>query len=170
MLKEKIEKILNEQILHEAYSSQLYLAMATWAEQKGYDGTTEFLYAHADEEREHMLKLFHYVNERGGKAVVPALDQPPVDYTSVKEVFEKIYEHEKMISEKINDIADLTLQEKDYSTHTFIQWYINEQIEEERLASTILDRLELLGDDKARMYMFDRDIMSIRNQASDEGE
>ena len=103
MLSEKVEKVLNEQIQLESFSSQLYLAMASWAERSGYEGTANFLYDHSDEERQHMLRLFHYVNYRGGQAHVGAIEAPAQDYDSVQDIFEQILEHEVYISQKINE-------------------------------------------------------------------
>ncbi len=161
MLSEKVEKVLNEQIQLEGYSSQLYLAMASWAEKSGYEGTANFLYDHSDEERQHMLRLFHYVNDRGGHAVAGAIDSPSQTYESVQDVFEQILEHEVFISQKINELVGTCLDERDFTTQAFLQWYVNEQIEEESVFRSILDKIMLLGDDKARMYMFDRDIASM---------
>ncbi|NJO88070.1 MAG: ferritin [Chloroflexia bacterium] len=165
MLKEKVEKALNDQIELEAYSSQLYLAMASWAEKSGYNGSAEFLYIHADEERIHMLKLFHYINDREGYAIVPALKQPPFKFDSIKAVFKEILDHERMISNKINELVSTCVEEKDFTTQNFLQWYVSEQIEEENLAKTNLDKLNLLGDAKANMYLFDKD-MATRSKAS----
>lgn len=153
----------------EAESSQAYLAMASWAEiQPGLDGVTDFFYKQSDEERLHMLKLIRYINERGGFAVVPPLPQPNITFQSLKRVFEELLKHELKVSESINDIVDLALKEKDFSTHNFLQWYVSEQIEEERLARTLNDKLELVGDDKSGIYLFDRDIMLFRTAASKE--
>ncbi len=161
MLKEKVEKTLNEQIELEQFSSQLYLAMASWAEKNGYNGTANFLYEHSDEEREHMLKLFHYVNDRGSYAIVPQSEKPESEYKSVQKVFEQIYDHEKMISDKINQLVGICYEEKDFTTVNFLQWYVAEQIEEENLFGTILDKLNLLGGDKAKMYMFDNEMEKL---------
>lgn len=161
MLNEKVEKALNKQIELELFSSQLYLAMASWAEKNGYNGAANFLYAHSDEEREHMLRLFHYVNDRGSHAIVPEIDQPKSEYDSVQTVFEEILEHEKMISSKINNLVGICYEEKDFTTTNFLQWYVQEQIEEETLFSTVLDKLNLLGGDKARLYMFDNEMEKL---------
>jgi len=161
MLKEKIETALNNQIKSEAQSSQIYLAMASWAETKGLGGTAQFLYKHSDEERMHMLKLVQYVNERGGKAVVPELAQPDKDYKSISNLFDTLLSHEVMVSGEINNLVEICLNEKDYTTHNFLQWYVAEQIEEEALARTIMDKLSMIGEDKGGLYLFDRDIESI---------
>ena len=167
MLKEKVEKALNAQIELEAYSSQLYLSMASWAEKKGYNGSALFLYEHADEERGHMLKLFHYINDRDGHAIVPALDKPPHEFDSIKLVFEEVLNHERMISESINNLVGTCIEEKDYTTQNFLQWYVSEQIEEENLAKTNLDKLTLLGNDKANMYMFDKEMSEMSANFAD---
>ena len=161
MISKKIEKALNRQIQNEASSSQYYLAMASWAEVKGFNGISKFLYRHSDEERTHMLKLYHFVNERGGHAVTPKLDQPKIDFNNVKEIFEQVLNHEVEVSKEINELVDTCLKEKDYTTHNFLQWYVAEQIEEEALARNILDKLNLIGNDKGGMYLFDRDLQSF---------
>lgn len=166
-----IEKALNEQIEKEASSSQFYLAMASWAETKGLNGTAKFLYAHSDEERFHMLKLVKFVNERGGKAVIPGLSMPPAEFESLSNVFGLLLEHEISVTESINNVVDICLSEKDYTTHNFMQWYVSEQLEEEALARTILDKLELIGGDKGGIYLFDRDLenSTISADATNQG-
>lgn len=167
MLAKNIQESLNEQVAKEALSSQAYLAMASWAEiQPGLDGITNFFYKQSDEERMHMLKLIRYINERGGFAVVPELPQPNITFPSLKKVFSDFLKQEIDVSASINNLVDLALREKDYSTHNFLQWYVAEQIEEERLARTLNDKLELVGDDKGGIYLFDRDINMFRTIAA----
>lgn len=166
MLKEKVENALNSQLLIEADSSQIYLAMASWAETQGLGGTAQFLYKHSDEERIHMLKLVQYINERGGKAIIPALPKPAKDFKTLNNLFQTLLKHEIMVSDKINDLVEVCLKEKDYTTHNFLQWYVAEQIEEEALARTIIDKLNMIGTDKSGLYMFDRDIETITVQSS----
>jgi ferritin len=166
MIKDTILDALNKQVKLEGDSSQLYLAMASWAEVQGLEGTAEFLYSHADEERTHMLKLIKFINERGGKAFVPQIEEPEQDFTTLKEVFTAIFKHECFVSESINEIVGLTLDERDFSTHNFLQWYVSEQIEEEKLARNILDKLEMIGSDKGGLYLFDRDIVTLNVNAT----
>ena len=154
----RVEAALNDQILKEASSSQYYLSMASWAENNGLNGTSKFMYTHSDEERFHMLKLVKFVNERGGKAIIPSIGQPPTEFENLKSVFELLLKHEISVTDSINNLVDICLQEKDYTTHNFVQWYVSEQLEEEALARTILDKLKLIGDDHGGMYMFDRDL------------
>lgn len=160
MLSKKIEDILNVQVEKEGYSSNLYLAMASWAETKGYAGISEWLYAQAEEEKMHMLKIIHYINERGGHAIVPPFKEPPKNQKNIKSMFEDIFKHEQFISQSINEIVAETIAEKDYTTQSWIQWFVTEQIEEEAQVSDILDKLNLLGENN--LYLFDRDIMSMR--------
>jgi ferritin len=159
----QIEAALNDQISKEASSSQYYLAMASWAETNGLSGTAFFMYAHADEERFHMLKLVKFVNERGGSAIIPAIAQPPSDFDSVQRMFELLLAHELTVTASINNVVDICLNEKDYTTHNFMQWYVSEQMEEEALARSILDKLSLIGNEKGGMYLFDREMLEIAN-------
>ncbi len=161
MLTSKIEAALNNQVTVEAESSQVYLAMASWAENLGFEGVSQFMYAHSDEERQHMLKLIKFINERGGHAKVSQLSAPPTEFGSFKDMFQTLFDHEVMVSKTINDLVDVSLQEKDYATHNFLQWYVSEQIEEEALARNILDKINLIGDDKSGFYLFDNDIKQL---------
>lgn len=161
MLSKKIEAALNQQIIVEAESSQIYLAMASWAENLGFEGVSQFMYAHSDEERQHMLKLVKFINERGGHAKISELSAPPSEFGSFKDMFQTLFNHEVMVSATINDLVDISLQEKDYATHNFLQWYVSEQIEEEALARNILDKINLIGDDKGGFYLFDNDIKQL---------
>jgi ferritin len=165
MLPKKVEKILNEQVEKEGYSSHLYLAMASWAETSGFKGIADWLYAQADEERMHMLKFVHYINERDGKALIPLIKLPPARFPGVKQLFEQVLEHEKYISASINEIVAVCIEQKDFTTHNWVQWFVNEQIEEEANVKEILDKLKLVG--TQNMYQFDRDIMSLRTPAAD---
>ncbi len=161
MLSKNMEKALNDQIRIEAESSQVYLSMASWAEVKGLEGISLFMYKQSDEERMHMLKLVKYVNERGGQSAISALTEPKAVYDSFQKMFEDLYEHEIFVSKSINELVHVALQEKDYATHNFLQWYVAEQMEEEALARTILDKINLIGNDKSGLYLFDRDVQQI---------
>lgn len=161
MLTKEIEKALNAQITVEAESSQVYLSMASWAETQGFEGVAAFMYAHSDEERMHMLKLIKFINERGGHAKISTLKAPPVSFGSFKEMFQNLFDHEVMVSASINDLVHITLEQRDYATHNFLQWYVAEQIEEEALARNILDKINLIGDDKGGLYLFDNDVKQL---------
>jgi ferritin len=160
MLRKKVEDICNRQVEREGYSSNLYLAMASWAEISGFAGVAQWLYVQADEEKLHMLKFIKYINERGGKAVIPAFKKPPVDCKNIEELFKEVLKHEEFITASINEIVAVTLEEKDFNTHNFLQWFVFEQVEEEANARAIIDKIRLVG--KNNLYQFDRDIMSLR--------
>ncbi len=161
MLSEKLGTALNKQISVEAESSQVYLAMASWAEVQGLEGVASFMYEQSDEERQHMLKLVKFVNERGGHAQVASLKAPKADFGTFRDMFQELYEHELKVSASINELVHIALEEKDYATHNFLQWYVAEQIEEEAVARTILDKINLIGNDKGGLYLFDRDIKQL---------
>lgn len=162
-------KALNAQIRIEAESSQVYLSMACWAEVKGLEGIAQFMYKHSDEERMHMLKLVKYVNERGGHAHISELSAPDTDFGTFQKMFEQLYDHEIFVSKAINELVHVSLAEKDYATHNFLQWYVAEQIEEEALARTILDKINLIGNDKGGLYLFDRDVQMITVESAAAG-
>lgn len=161
MLKKTIEDLLNRQIEREGYSSILYLAMASWAETEGLNGVSDWLYAQAEEEKEHMLKIIRFVNERDGKAIIPSFDKPPVEFDGLKVMFDQVLEHERYISKSINEIVEQTVKDNDYATNNWLQWFVSEQVEEESAAQEIIDKLKLVGNHN--LYMFDRDIMSMRS-------
>lgn len=161
MLSKTIQEAINKQIKVEADSSQIYLAMASWAEVQGFEGISAFMYKQSDEERMHMLKLVKYANQRGGEAEIPAVIRPVLDCSSFKALFTQLYEHEVMVSNSINELVHVSLEERDYATHNFLQWYVSEQIEEEATARTILDKINLIGDDKGGLYLFDNDMKSF---------
>lgn len=166
MVSQKVENALNRQILLEAESSQFYLAMASWAEIQGYGGTSEFLFRQADEERQHMLKLVRYVNERGGTAKIPAISEPPTEFEGLTKIFELLLEHEIKVTSEINGVVHICLEEQDYTTHNFMQWYVSEQIEEEATARAILDRIKLTGAEKGGLYLFDRDLENLTGSST----
>ena len=161
MINKKIEAALNKQIEAEANSSNLYLAMASWAEAQGYEGVSNFFYDQSDEERQHMLKLVKYVNERGGRAHICATTEPLKIFDCLTHVFQDFLDHEVEITKENTIIIDGCLKEKDYTTHNFMQWFVSEQIEEEALARNIMDKIELIGNDKGGLYLFDRDLEKL---------
>jgi ferritin len=160
MLNKKVETICNRQVEREGFSSSLYLSMASWAENNGLPGIASWLYAQAEEERIHFLKFIKYINERGGTAIVPAFKKPAAEFKGAEDLFNEVLKHEEFITASINEIVHVTLEEKDYNTHNFLQWFMMEQVEEEASVRTIIDKLRLVG--PANLYVFDRDILSLR--------
>jgi ferritin len=161
MISKHVEKALNEQIKREEHSSRIYLAMASWAEQKGLPGAADWLYIQTEEERVHMLRLVKYLNDRGGNAVIPALEAPPAKFISLLEVFDAVLKHEEYISASINELFAVCNKEKDYSSANYLQWYITEQIEEEKTARQILDQIRLAGNDKGGLFMMEKELAAL---------
>lgn len=158
MLSEKILNLLTEQISHEYYSANLYLSMSSWCGFKGLRGSAAFLQQHSDEELGHMRKLFAYVADTGAQAIVPEVRKPPQEFESIRAVFKSILEHEIFITRKINELVSACLDERDFSTFSFLQWYVGEQHEEEMLFRSVLDLIELIGTEGRGMYMLDKEI------------
>ncbi|OUS02558.1 ferritin [Flavobacteriales bacterium 33_180_T64] len=156
-----IEKLLNNQIKYEAQASMQYLAMASWADAKGYNGVADFFYSQSEEERVHMTKLVKFVNERSGHVIIPELDKSKHDFNTLNELFETFLKSEMFVTEQINHVIYECLKHKDYNVHNFMQWYVTEQLEEEAMARTLLDKLNIIGTDKSGHYLFDRDINAI---------
>jgi ferritin len=165
MLKDKMAAALNKQIFEEFYSSNLYLSMASWCEVQGLNGCAEFMYEHATEEMDHMMRFFRYINEMDGHAEVPALQQPPIQFESIQKIFDAAFDHEKFITSKINDLVALSVELKDYTTQNFLQWFVDEQREEEATFREILDKLKLIGDGPQSLYYIDLEIEKINARA-----
>lgn len=155
-----IEK-LNQQINLEFYSSNLYLQMSAWCNEHGYEGAAAFLLRHADEELEHMQKLFAYVSETGALPILGEIAAPQHEFTSLKQLFTLVLEHEQLITQKINQLVDESFVEKDYSTFNFLQWYVAEQHEEETLFKRILTKFDLAGEDQRGLYFVDKELASL---------
>ncbi|MCB2220891.1 MAG: ferritin [Bacteroidetes bacterium] len=161
MLKEKVEKALVKQIQVEEHSSRIYMAMASWCELKGFSGAAQFLYGHSDEERMHMTKLIKYVNDKGGHAVLLDLKAPDANYKSLLDVFEKILKHEEFVTSSINELYEVAFNEKDFTTAQFLQWYIQEQIEEESVFKSILDKFRLAGNEQGGLFHLDKELAGM---------
>jgi ferritin len=172
MLSPKVLDALNKQVHMEANASQKYLAMACWCDANSMEGCARFFYRHTDEERMHMLKLVHYINDAGGKVVTPAIEQPQLEYSNVKEVFETAYLHEQKVSESIDNLIELCMLQKDKQTANFLQWYLNEQHEEEALYRTLIDRINLIGIEGRGLYFIDKEVdeISAKKAAAEAGE
>lgn len=155
-----IEK-LNQQINLEFFSSNLYLQMSAWCEDKGFDGAAAFMRKHADEEMDHMKRLFTYVSETGAMPKIGTIEEPNCEYESLGEVFRETYQHEQLVTKAINSLAHTAFTSQDYSTFNFLQWYVSEQHEEEKLFKGILDKIELLGEDGKALFFIDKDLAEL---------
>lgn len=158
MFSKNLETLLNEQIAIESRSSYAYLAMASWCDVQGFEGAANFFYKQSDEERIHMLKLFQYINERGGHAITPVHEPVQITYSGINELMDLFYAHEVKVSEAVNKLVYEANKEMDYTTLNFLQWYIQEQHEEETLARSLLDKIKLIGMDANGLFLIDNEI------------
>lgn len=161
-------EILNAQMTKEAHASQIYLSFASWADNGGYQGISNFLFRHAQEERNHMMKFLEYILERGAKPKIEAIPAPLPDPSTVYECFEKAFESEVRNTEAIYKCVDLAFNEKDWITWNFLQWFVKEQNEEETLFLNMLDKLKIAGKEEAAdefLYVLDRDLKSEPDEA-----
>lgn len=161
MISKPVTEALNKQIALEGYASFLYLSMASWCDHEGLEGCARFMHRQSDEERGHMLRLFAYLSEMDAHALTPAIEQPPLEFPSLREMFEQVYAHEQKVTASIHDLVTLSNEEKDHSTLNFLQWYVEEQREEEALMRTILDKIRLIGDGPQSLYYIDKEVETI---------
>jgi ferritin len=169
MLNDKMIQALNEQIAMEGYASFLYLSMAGWFDLRGMKGCASFMYRQSSEEHMHMMKIFHYLLEMDASAISPAITKPQADFSNAKAIFEDTLAHEQKVTRSINELVELAMSENDHPTYAFLQWYVNEQREEESLMRTILDKINLIGDGSQSLYFIDKEIEAL-NQAQVKGE
>jgi len=156
MLGKKLENKYNEQIKHELYSAYLYLSMAAQFEAENLPGFASWMKKQATEEQEHAMKFFGYVNERGGRVVLEAIEKPESEFGAPVEVFAAVLEHEQKVTALINGLYEAALEEKDYASQSFLTWFIDEQVEEEASAGEILETLKMIGDKGHALIMVDR--------------
>ena len=151
-------KAINEQINKELYSAYLYLGMSSYASSIGLNGIANWMTIQAQEEVSHAQKFYGYVNSQGGRVLLKTIDEPPQQYKTAIELFEKTLEHEKLVTSLINNLVVIARGEKDYASEIMLQWFITEQIEEEENASGILQQLKLVGEKGNGLYMIDKEL------------
>lgn len=144
-----MNQALNQQLTTEAEAAQTYLAYAAWADDQGYSGISNFLFRHAHEERNHMMKFLRYILDRGSKVTIQAVAAPGPDPSSIQDCFNKVFEQEVSNSESIHKIVKQSFDEQDWATWNFLQWFVQEQVEEETLALNLLDKIKIAGGEKA---------------------
>ena len=166
MLKPEMVIKLNEQINLEFYSSNLYLQMSAWCGEQGFEGAATFMRKHALEEMDHMTRIFTYVSETGALPILGSIAAPPHEFESLADIFEKTYQHECEITERINALAHQAFTSQDYSTFNFLQWYVAEQHEEETLFKSVLDKINLVGHDGHALFFVDKDLAAMATAGS----
>jgi ferritin len=153
-----IHDAMNAHLSKELYASHLYLSMAAYFDSRNLPGFGNWMRVQSDEERLHAMKFFQFINDRGGRVALQSIDQPPVEFSSVLRVFEQALEHEQEVSGMINDLYATAGQLRDYPSQAFLQWFVTEQVEEEKIATQIVETLKMIGDDKVALLMLDREL------------
>ena len=167
---DNMAKALNNQLEKEAYASFLYLSMASWLDNEGLSGAAQFMYRQSDEEHEHMMRIFNYIIEMDKHAIVPAIEQPPIKFEHVRNIFKDAYAHEQSVTASINTLVDISIEENDHATNNFLQWYVEEQREEEAMMRTILDKISLIGEGPQCLYFIDKELDAINAQTEKASE
>jgi ferritin len=157
-LSKKLEAALNEQIKEEMASAYIYLSMAAYFESANLEGFAHWMKAQSNEELEHAMKFYEYINDRGGRVVFQALEQPPTDFEGPVDAFEQTLAHEQYITGRIHKLYDQAAEENDYASQGILQWFVDEQVEEEKTASAILETLKMIGDKGQALFMMDRQL------------
>lgn len=165
MINKKVLLLLNDQIELEAFSSFQYLSMFAWLEENGYPGAAQFMSRQAEEEMLHMKKIFNYIIEAGGRSISPAIPKPQEEFDSFKDVFQTALAHERKVTEAIHNIVYESQVNKDFTTFNFMQWYVSEQLEEESLFSTIMNKIKLLDRDGNTFYHLDIELATMTGEA-----
>ena len=158
MISKKMQDALNEQVNAELYSAYLYLSMESYFRSKNMNGFANWMRVQTQEEMSHVMKFYDFIDERGGRIVLKAIEGPSTDWDSPLVVFEAVYEHEQKVTGLINDLVDLAIVEKDHATHSFLQWFVNEQVEEESSADEMVQQLKMMEKAPGGMFMLDREL------------
>ena len=160
MISKNLQAAINTQIRNEYYSSYLYLSMSAYCESINYSGFSAWLRRQSEEELTHALRLYDYLLDRDGRVVLDSIEQPPSEFGSLLEIFQQVLDHEKEVTSMINSLYELALSENDHATSVELQWFINEQVEEEKTASDIVENLKLAGKNSAALLMIDEKLGS----------
>jgi len=155
---EKMQEALNKQLNAEVYSAYLYLSMSAYFQSVNLSGFANWMRVQWQEELAHGLKFYDYVNERGGRVILQAVDEPPSEWDSALAAFQDTYRHEQKVTGMINKLVDLAVEARDHATNNFLQWFVSEQVEEEASADEVLQKLKLVGDDPSGLFMIDQEL------------
>ena len=158
MLSPKMQKVLNTHLNEEFYSSYLYLSMAAYFESKNLKGFANWMRVQSTEEQMHGMKFFNFILQKGGKVSLAQINVPKLAWKNLKEVFADTLKHEQKITGLINKLVETAISEKDYATHTFLQWFVTEQVEEEANVEEIIQKIDMIGDNKSGLYMLDNEL------------
>jgi len=169
-MKKKIEEALNEQLNAELYSSYLYLSMANYFVAQNLEGMAAWMRIQTDEERLHAMKFLDYINDRGGRVILKQIDQPKIEWSSPLEAFEDAYNHERLVTGRINELVNLAVEEGDHAAAAFLQWFVSEQVEEEATAQAVVEKLKMVGDNPVGILMMDQQLGQRTPAPADAGD
>ncbi|HOK66906.1 MAG TPA: ferritin [Anaerohalosphaeraceae bacterium] len=158
MISKVIEKAFNDQLAAETYSAYLYWSMSAALEEMQLPGFAHWMRAQAQEEMNHAVKFYHHIVERGGRVKLGAIAAPPAEWESPAKMFEEVLKHERHVTALIHKLVETAAQEKDYAAGVFLQWFVNEQVEEEAAAELILSKIKMIQDSKGGLYMLDKEM------------
>lgn len=158
MISEKIASLINSQIVNEQYAAQYYLSMSAWFSSKDLDGIANYFRVQSKEELMHADKMFDYLNDVGGRIIIGEIPKPPHEFDNATEIFEKALEHEKVVTQSIFNILKNANEESDFATVSFLQWFVNEQVEEEANASQLVSKIKMVYDNPSALYLFDQEL------------
>ena len=158
MLNNDMEKALNAQVNAEMYSAYLYLSMSAYFQSKSLGGFASWMRVQAQEEMVHAMKIYDFINERGGRVILELIEAPPTEWDSPLATMEAVYEHEQKVTGLINELVDLALEKHDHATNIFLQWFVSEQVEEEDSANDVVEKIKLMGDARGGLFMLDREL------------
>lgn len=155
MINPTLSDALNEQMNFEFYSAHVYIALAGYCSGESLDGFANFFIVQAEEERFHAMKIYKYLNDRGIRVKLSGMDTPINEYNSILDVYEHAFEHEKVVTKRIYDLSDLALNDREHATMQFLKWFIDEQVEEEAMFDTIINKLKRIDQDSNAFFMLD---------------
>jgi len=159
MISNNMQKLINDQYHRELFSAHMYFSICSYYLDKDLDGFANFFRVQAEEELMHALKQFDYLHQVDGKITYQAIDAPPTDFESIMDTFNQTLEHERYITRHIHAIVKAALEEGDFATHNFFQWFVQEQVEEEALMRTLIAKLKLIGNNKSALYLLNEELM-----------
>jgi ferritin len=165
MMSKSMQDALNEQMKHEFYSSYLYLSMSAYCDAMNLPGLSRWMRAQAQEEAKHAMKIFDHILDRGGRISLEQIDRPPAQFTSPGEVFDQAHRHEQQVTASINRVYGLAMDERDFASKVFLDWFVQEQVEEEKTSGLLAEQLRMVGEDRPGLLMLDRDLGQRRTGA-----
>ena len=166
-MNKKVNKALNEQLNREYHASYLYLGMAAYFEEQGFEGFAKWMEAQSQEEHDHMMKIYRFIYDRNGEVDFSDIKAPKFKGKDTVSVVREALKHEQTVSHYINELVNLCIKEKDHATYNFLQWFVAEQVEEEALFTRIEQKLNLVSDNAAALYLLDREVGSMETHAEE---